>query len=84
MGTVFRLASMRPRHKAAEYVLRGHVLRGLHVLASMRPRHKAAEYDRSPKTNRESDHDASMRPRHKAAEYDAIRREEHGRALRLQ
>ena len=38
------MASMRPRHKAAEYAVhdgrRGHRL----PRASMRPRHKAAEY----------------------------------------
>ena len=34
---------MRPRHKAAEYVLKGAMLLALWS-ASMRPRHKAAEY----------------------------------------
>ena len=37
-------ASMRPRHKAAEYLRRLVELVIRHDLASMRPRHKAAEY----------------------------------------
>ena len=66
-------ASMRPRHKAAEYdCLDG---RSPHPRprpgpASMRPRHKAAEYAvRHGVVLAIEASRASMRPRHKAAEY---------------
>ena len=64
-----RVASMRPRHKAAEY----HVGRQGRIqqrgVASMRPRHKAAEYRHIPLERTGTELVASMRPRHKAAEY---------------
>ena len=37
------MASMRPRHKAAEYFF-GKPVQATPIAASMRPRHKAAEY----------------------------------------
>ena len=37
-------ASMRPRHKAAEYRFHRLYIMSSGILASMRPRHKAAEY----------------------------------------
>ena len=61
-------ASMRPRHKAAEYAARDCAGECGPLRASMRPRHKAAEYGGLGRRGGRAKL-ASMRPRHKAAEY---------------
>ena len=64
-------ASMRPRHKAAEFPTERGGDRALESNASMRPRHKAAEFSTSRRSSifARIGIVASMRPRHKAAEF---------------